>query len=137
MKSSTQFLARLLGIFIVIVDAVVLIRQDEMIEAMVGSHSTVVVMAMMTTAAGIAMVLAHNKWSGGVLPVVVTLAGWSMLGKGILLLLLTPAILDRLFEQMHYGEHIYLYIAPSLLLGLYLTWAGFAAAPPPGVPRGP
>jgi len=26
---------------------------------------------------------------------------------------------------MHYGEHHYLYLAPSLAIGLYLTWAGF------------
>lgn len=104
-----------------------ILRQKEIIEAMVGDHSAVVVMAMISLAAGIAMVLAHNIWSGGVLPVVVTLVGWLMLGKGILLLLLAPAILERLFEQMQYGAHIYLYLAPSFLFGLYLTWAGFAA----------
>jgi len=26
---------------------------------------------------------------------------------------------------MHYGEHYYLYVAPSLVIGLYPTWAGF------------
>jgi hypothetical protein len=28
---------------------------------------------------------------------------------------------------MQYGEHYYLYLTPSLVLGLYLTWAGFCA----------
>ena len=31
---------------------------------------------------------------------------------------------------MQYGEHYYLYLTPSLLVGLYLTWAGFTAPPP-------
>jgi len=26
---------------------------------------------------------------------------------------------------MRYGDHFYLYLAPSLAVGLYLTWAGF------------
>jgi hypothetical protein len=135
MNSSTHYLARLIGIFVIVVEAAVLVRPNEIIDAMVGDHSAIVVMAMISLAAGIAMVLAHNIWSGGVLPVVVTLVGWLMLAKGILLLLLAPAILDRLFEQMHDGEHIYLYLAPSFLFGLYLTWAGFAAPAPPGAPR--
>lgn len=135
MNSSTKYLARLIGIFIIAVEATMLASRNDIIEAMVGDHSTIVVMAMISLAAGIAMVLAHNIWSGGALPVVVTLVGWLMLGKGVLLLLLAPADLDRLFEQMHYGEHIYLYLAPSFLFGVYLTWAGFAAPSPPGAPR--
>ena len=135
MNSSTNYLARLIGIFILVVEVAMLVRQNEMIEAMVGDHSAVVVMAMISLAAGIAMVLAHNIWSGGALPVVVTLVGWLMFGKGVLLLLLAPATLDRLFEQMRYGEHTYLYLAPSFLFGVYLTWAGFAAPAPPGAPR--
>ena len=131
MNSSTQYLARLIGIFIIVIEAALLVRQNEIIEAMVGDHSAVVVMAMISLAAGIAMVLAHNIWSGGVLPVIVTLVGWLMLAKGILLLLLAPAILARLLAQMQYGAHIYLYLAPSFLFGLYLTWAGFAAPSPP------
>ena len=136
MNSSTRYLARLIGIFVIVVEAAMLVHPNEIIEVMVDNHSAVVVMAMISLAAGIAMVLAHNIWSGGVLPVVVTLVGWLMAGKGIVFLLLSPAILDHLFGQMQYGGHIYLYLAPSFLFGLYLTWAGFAAPTPPGAPRG-
>jgi len=31
---------------------------------------------------------------------------------------------------MRYGEHYYLYLAPWLVIGLYLTWAGFIAPSP-------
>src|SRR5690348_14216277 len=37
-------------------------------------------------AAGTALVIGHNVWSGGVLPVVVTLLGWLTLIKGIALM---------------------------------------------------
>ena len=75
------------------------------------------------------MILGHNVWSGGVLPVVVTIVGWLVLAKGLLLLFATPDALTQLFEQMQYGEHYALYLAPSLVIGLYLTWAGFTAPP--------
>jgi len=45
--------------------------------------------------------------------------------KGLTLLLLSPDAISRAFEQMHDGGHFDLYLAPSLAIGLYLTWAGF------------
>jgi hypothetical protein len=39
-----------------------------------------------TLAAGLAMVLAHNIWSGGALVVVVTVVGWITLIKSLLFL---------------------------------------------------
>ena len=41
--------------------------------------------------AGLAIVLSHNRWRGGPLPIMVTLFGWASLIKGSLLLLLSPA----------------------------------------------
>ena len=76
------------------------------------------------------MILGHNVWSGGALPVVVTLVGWLILAKSLMLLLVTPDALQQIFDHMQYGEHYYLYLAPSLVIGLYLTWAGFTAPSP-------
>ena len=86
------------------------------------------VYALVSIAAGLAMVLGHNFWSGGTLPVVVTLVGWLILAKGLLLFFVTPEVLTQLLERMQYGEHYSLYVAPSLVIGLYLTWAGFTAS---------
>jgi hypothetical protein len=43
------------------------------------------------------------------------------------LLLLAPDALTGMLGPMQYREHFYLYLAPSFLIGLYLTWAGFTA----------
>jgi hypothetical protein len=85
--------------------------------------------AIISLAIGVAMILSHNVWSGGALPVVVTLVGWMILAKGLFLLLLTPEALSRSVALMRYGEHYYFYLVPSLVIGLYLTWAGFTAPP--------
>jgi hypothetical protein len=74
-------------------------------------------------AAGLAIILGHNVWSGGALPVVVTLVGWLIFAKGLLLMLVTPETLTPLLERAHYP----LYVVPALIIGLYLTYAGFAA----------
>jgi hypothetical protein len=129
MSRLTVFLARFIGVFTVLLVAAFLVRGSATIETTAADGSVMLVYAIISLAMGIAMILGHNVWSGGALPVVITLVGWLILAKGLLLLFLTPETLSRLFEQMHYGEHYYLFLAPSLLIGLYLylTWAGFSS----------
>jgi hypothetical protein len=69
----------------------------------------------------LAMVLAHNIWSGGVLAVVVTLVGWMALIKSLFFLFLPHEMEAGLFiGQLHYRQLFYLYSAISLVLGVYL-----------------
>jgi hypothetical protein len=49
-------------------------------------------------AAGLAMVLGHNIWLGGVLPVVITALGWLMTIRGAALLALSQDMMIKLFE---------------------------------------
>ena len=127
MSRLTIFLARLIGLFTVLLIAALLLRGSSMVETLIADRPLMLTYAIISLAIGLAMILGHNVWSSGVLPVVVTLVGWLILAKGLLLLFLTPEAQTQFFERMHYGEHIYLYVAPSLVIGLYLTWAGFAA----------
>src|SRR3984885_15503812 len=121
MSRLTVYLARLIGLFIVLLIAALLIRGSAVIEAAVADGPLMLTYAMISLATGLAIALGHNVWSGGVLPVIVTLVGWLILAKGLLLLLLKPEMLTQLFAQMQYGEHFQLYLVPSLLIGLYLT----------------
>jgi len=124
MSRLTVFLARLLGLFTVLT---LLFRGSAMVEMAIPNQPVMLTYAIISLAIGLAMVLGHNVWSNGLLPAVVTLVGWLILAKGLLLLFLTPEMLTGFFEQMHYAEHIYLYVGPSLVIGLYLIWAGFSA----------
>jgi hypothetical protein len=105
-----------------------LLRGSATVEAAVADGPVMLVYAIISLAVGLAMILGHNVWSGGALPVVVTLVGWLILAKGLMLLLVTPEALKQLFGHMQYGEHYYLYLTPSLVIGLYLTWAGFTTS---------
>jgi hypothetical protein len=132
MSRLTVFLARLVGLFAVLLVAAVLVRGSDMVATAVANGPVVFVYALVSLAIGLAMVLGHNVWSGAALTVVVTVVGWLILAKGLLLLFLAPEALIRLLERLHYGEHVYLYVAPALVIGLYLTWAGFTAPAPSG-----
>ena len=137
MPRLTVFLARFIGLFTVLLVAALLVRGSAVVETAVADGSVMFAFAIISLAIGLAMMLGHNVWSGGVAPVVVTLVGWLILAKGLLLLLLKPEALTQLFERTQYGEHSYLYLAPALVIGLYLTWAGFTAPTPRGAPSPP
>ncbi len=122
MSKLTVYLARLIGLFALLVGAACLVRGNAVVETAVADGPVMLVYAVVSLAAGLAMILGHNVWSGGTLPVVVTLVGWLILAKGLLLFFVTPEALTQLLERMQYGEHYSLYIAPSLVIGLYLTW---------------
>jgi len=133
MSRLTVFLARLIGLFTILLVVGFLLRGSAIIEVTIADRPVMLTYAIISLATGLAMVLGHNVWSGGAVPVVVTLFGWLILAKGLLLLFLTPEALTPLLRRMQYGEHMYLYLMPWLVIGIYLTWAGFAAPPRRGV----
>jgi cytochrome bd-type quinol oxidase subunit 2 len=129
MSRLTVFLARFIGPFAIIVAAGALVRGNATIESVVDNGPVMFALALISVAAGLAMILGHNVWSGGVLPVVVTLAGWLIFAKG-LLLLFWPDVLNSLFDRIQAGGHFIIYLVPAFALGVYLTWAGFTTPLP-------
>ena len=83
---------------------------------------------LMGVSAGLAIVLTHNVWSGGALPIIVTLFGWASLIKGVLLLVLSQETKFWIFMVGFPEQHPDLYAAFMLLLGAYLTYAGFSSS---------
>jgi hypothetical protein len=127
MSSLTVFLARFIGFFTVLMVLCLLARGSGIIGATMADGPVLLAYAVMSLAIGLAMVIGHNIWSGGTLPVIVTLVGWLILAKGLLLALLTPEALAGWMQSIHYGQHPRLFLGPALLIGLYLTWGGFWA----------
>jgi hypothetical protein len=126
MTRLTIFLARSLGLFMILLVGCLLMRGGGIIiQASVTNAPVLLSYAIISLAMGVAMVVSHNVWTAGALPLVVTLVGWLVLAKGIVLLLLSPASLSAMMDQTHYAEHYWRYLAPTLVLGLYLAWSGF------------
>src|ERR1035438_3952648 len=129
MSPRTLFLSKLIGLYCILIGLSTMTRGQATVEsvtALLQNSAMTLILGVITLAAGLAMVLAHNIWSGGALVVVVTLVGWMALIKSLLFLFLPPEMETGLFlQQLHYQQFFYLYSAMSLVLGVYLTYGGF------------
>jgi hypothetical protein len=134
MPSRTIYIARLLGFFCVLVALSMLTHRQatvDLVTALLHNQPLIFTMGLIATATGLAIVLGHNLWSGGALPVVVTLVGWVTLAKGILFLFLSPGAESGLFlDTLHYPQLFYLYSSISLILGIYLIYLSYASTRP-------
>jgi len=131
MSPRTLFLSKLIGLYCILAALSMMTRKQttlDTVTALLQNPSMMLILGVITLAAGLAMVLAHNIWSGGALAVVVTLVGWITLIKSLLFLLLPPEMAAALYlRQLHYQQLFYLYGVISLALGVYLTYSGFTA----------
>ena len=98
--------------------------------ALVHNPPLLLVFGMVWLVAGLAIILGHNIWSGGLLRVIVTLVGWLIFIRGLLLLFLPPAAAVGLFTGLRFEQLFYLYVAISLAFGAYLTYSGFSSRSP-------
>lgn len=133
MSPRTIFLSRLVGLYCILAALSMMIRKETIVETvtmLLHNSPLMFIVGILTLAGGLAMVLAHNLWSGGAMAVVVTLVGWLTLVKGLLFLFLPPEVEAEFFlSKLHYEQLFYVYAAISLVLGAYLTYGGFASRP--------
>ena len=132
MSPRTIFLSKLAGLSCVLTALPMMFHRQAVVEMATGllrDPKMLFVLGLITLVAGLAMVLAHNLWSGGVLPVVVTVVGWITLLKGLLFLFMFPDTEAGLFLQTLYHNQISYFVcmAICLALGVYMTYGGFAS----------
>jgi hypothetical protein len=129
MPTRTIYLSRLIGLYcIFVVLSMVIRKQDTVyaIAALLRNPSTLLALGIISVAVGLAMVLAHNIWRGGALPVVVSLVGWLVLIKGLLILFLpADAVAKIILCWLRHPLLFYVSMILSLLIGIYLTYCGF------------
>ena len=130
MSPLTIFLAKLLGLYCVIAALAMMTRKQSTVatlKALIANPPLLLLVEVLGLAGGLAMIIGHNIWSGGALPIVVTLVGWLMAIRGAGLLALSTNATMKLFEALRYEQLFYVYMGATLLLGLYLIYAGFSA----------
>ncbi len=134
MSQRTLFLGRLIGLYCILIALAMFTHKPAMVETVTAffhDPPLLFVTGVVVVAAGLALILGHNVWSGGALPVVVTLIGWMALTKGLLILFLSPQASAGFFlERLQFDEFYYGYASVSLVLGLYLTYATSRARAP-------
>ncbi len=126
----TIFLAKFIGLYCIILTTTMMMHKQRAvttINALIRNPPLLMFVEMLGLAAGLAMVVGHNIWTGGALPIVVTLVGWLMVIRGAVLLALPQDALSKFFDAVRYEERFFIFMGAGLVLGLYLTFAGFTA----------
>ena len=78
LRPRTSFLSRLIGLYCILIALSMITHRQAIVEtvkALLYEPTMVFVLGVIALGAGLAMVLAHNIWSGGALAVIVTLVG--------------------------------------------------------------
>ena len=76
----TIFLAKLIGLYCVLFGLVMVAQKEAMLDivaALMRNGPVLLIVEVIAVTAGLAIVIGHNVWSGGALPVLVTLPGGS------------------------------------------------------------
>lgn len=128
MSPRTVFLSKLIGLYCLLVALSMLMHKEATVAALdsvVHSPAVLLLGGLTAIVIGLAMILSHNLWSGGAPTVIVTLFGWISLIKGLIVLFLPPEAASGYFAALHYDQLLYFYAALMVVLGAYLTYAGF------------
>jgi vacuolar-type H+-ATPase subunit I/STV1 len=131
MSSSTIFLSKLIGLYCILLVPFMFIYRQASLDSIAGllhNPSLILILGVITLAVGLAMVLAHNIWSGGVLAVVVTVIGWLSLLKGLFFVYLLPYVgVEYYLRVLQNPQLFYPCMILWLAIGIYLTYGGFTA----------
>jgi hypothetical protein len=130
MTKLTVFLAKLIGLYASIVGLIALLHKQETlaaINALGRSPGAFLIIGLAALIAGLAIVLRHNIWSGGPLAIIVTLLGWFILLRALLLALLPPESMLSLLDAIGLERFYSIYMGGDVLIGLWLTYSGFKA----------
>jgi hypothetical protein len=132
MRSHSVFLARLFGLGFTITAVWMLIDQASLravVQGFVNDRPLTFLLSLICIASGLTVVLGHQIWAGGIAQVLVTLVGWILLARGVVLLFPPLNLLESMAEAIAGSGWLYLAGVVPLILGLLLTYAGFSAGP--------
>jgi len=127
MSPLTLFLAKLLGAMLLTIAAAMAARGPAMAQTakrMTSDPGMVMIGGAVRVGLGLAVVIGHDVWTGGALPVAVTLFGWALYFSGLLLLFASPERLIAIIEGMRLERNLPVYALVTGLVGLYFLGAG-------------
>src|SRR5271154_2655105 len=134
MPAVTIYLSRLIGVVALIVAAAMLADRTVFIAAvgLLGQdRAALLLLGVIRVVCGAGIVLVHNIWNRGFWPLVVTLIGWLVLVRGVMILFVPPDVMAGIIEATHIVDFYYVYAAIPLVLGASLSLRGFSATVPP------
>ena len=132
MSPLTVYLGRLFGLSMLLMCGAMAARSESTLAAitsMMQQPGLMLVTGIATMVAGAAAVIGHNRWTGGVLPIVVTVLSWLTLLKGFAIVAAPTSLLGSFYGLMGYPGSFRVVMAVAAALSLWLAWAAFRARP--------
>ena len=127
--AATHFIAQLVGLFQLSLGVSLLLQKAVFIKVLTDlttDRSAQFMVGVLMLLAGLAIVLTHNVWTGGILTVAITLIGWVLILRGLASMFVPGDGVLRMIRWCKVEELSWLYAALILTIGVCLTWAGFA-----------
>lgn len=127
MEPHTLYLAQVLGLYLLIAGAVVMLRKRYFIPvvgAFIEDRMLRLIVAMVEVLGGLFLVVGHAIWSP--LPAaIITLFGLLLVAEGIMYLVLSDEMVERYIDMVNKPAWYILGGLGSIALGGYLAAAGF------------
>jgi hypothetical protein len=131
-KVRTRSFARVIGPFIAIVPAIVIIRAPDlgtMLSALFQNEALVWMMGALLFFCGLLIIAFHQYWRSPA-AVMISLFGWFLLIRGFILLAAPELILRGGMASMHMVPAVRIGFSIIVLIGLWLTYVGWFTKPP-------
>lgn len=126
MQASTRTMARIVGPFLLVLGAALLMRADALtllVPTYLGDAPLMLLTGVVTLAIGLTMVAAHHSWNGFA-AIVITIFGILTAIRGAVILI-APELLGSLWGSLG-GPHVFWIACPIMaLIGLWLTFVGW------------
>jgi len=124
----TYFYAEIFGIVFTTIGVAFLLNLRQMLaiaHEVIDDRGVLFVIGILTLILGSFLVLTENIWNAGFLAGLVSLIGWLLLIRAILLLWLPHGTIRKIFNAVKFEQSYYAFGIIILLVGLYLAYTGF------------
>jgi len=124
----TYFLAQLIGLLLLSIGVSILFQGKVFIKVLndiTENRTTLFMVGVVLLLSGLLVVLSHNIWNAGFLPLVVTVCGWVLILRGLVSMFVPGHGVTRMVRWFKVEEFSWAYGILVLVIGAYLTSAGF------------
>lgn len=122
------FLAKIIGFFMIIDGLMAITRKEDLIPVFADFKNKkieMMILGMVLFVAGLLITASHNVWSGSIFQIVITLIGWIITIKGLLLVLVPVGCIASIVEKVNKPIFFTIGGLIAVLIGVLLTLSGF------------